>query len=67
MTTSQITKKIQKLEEELLILRHHITILPMIKDRRAKVTAETRGTLRPAIARSILTKIKRYRQTSDRF
>ena len=67
MTTSQITKKIQRLEEELVILRQHITFLPAIKDRRAKVTAATRGTLRPAMARSMLAKIKGSRQTSDRF
>lgn len=67
MTTSQLTKKIQRCEEELTILRHHLLALPAIRDRRASVVETTRGTLSKAQAQRITTALKRQRQRSDRF
>ncbi len=66
MTTTQLTKKIQHLEEQLTILRRYVTTLPAISDRREKVVFETRGTLRPAVAQRMLASIKRSRQKADR-
>ena len=66
MTTSQLTKKIQYLEKELMLLRQQVWSLPALQNRQATALAETRGSISPARAKQMLRKITQGRKQMDR-